>query len=181
MALANAVINGSYSTIVIDTFAQQKKVICFTVSVWQDNTKSKKLTELRYQFKGQDNVDTLPNKGINELPLNPAIGDKYMIGTNPIGEAAAFNHGDSPMWHGPENGWIKTKEIISDSVYYIEDEDVFSLWNGTSFYDIPAFFSEAIWTTYFDIGALNQEGHTILKGCYEYLKLTPEFSNTVDA
>ena len=174
--------NGSYTVINIEAYNPQDNVISFNAVVYRDSTKKSKVTELRYQFKGLEKINTIPNRGISSpLPLAPELGDKVLVGPNPSGDLAAYDHGTQLTWLGEENSWIQTEKLIEDEYFYIEEEDAYAQWVGGEFYVLNSFFTSAIWATYFDLNIIDQAGQTLLKSCYDYLKTLPEFANAVDA
>jgi hypothetical protein len=188
MALLNAVQAGTYTIVRVKNHDVHTKKIMFEAEIYTDSSKSQMITSLVYQLTVLPEKDALPDLGVDTLPTNPTPGDSYWIGPNPTGNAADFKHGQKVGWvvHNGGEWWVKT-QLVDKCHYYIQSIDEYCKWledpieeAGGEFVIIPAYFSEAVWTTLFSVAAISMAGNNITQACYDYLKLTPEFENCLD-
>lgn len=182
MALGNAIMAGSYSTIDISTYDANGKIVDLIVKIWKDSSKEELITTVSYHLAVNPIEDTLQNEGLNELPLDPEFEDLVLIGSNPTGNAAEWSTGDIVRYWDNEGvpEWSITQQLRNDHFYYIIDEDKYARWSGLEWKRINDYFGDPEFATYFDISVLNADGGNLLKSCYDYVKTRAEFEDCID-
>lgn len=182
MALANILQQNSYSIIDQVTYSKHRKEFSCILSIFSDNGKYAKITELYFHVNGLMVLEEVDDVNIEESPADCKIGSVYIVSKTPH-ESLKEYAGKTITWRGEmyppelaENKKIFETSSSENNIVWVKNRNCYCKVIDT--FPTVDYVSAREFQKYFNSSIVDEIG--IVAASYNYIKSKPLAHSAVD-